>query len=317
MSKGVDVHCYYQRGFNFATAKAAGYDFAYVKVSDGGARYTKTVGGLLYLPQTQVDGAKAAGMLVGGYHYAEPSPSPEAQADVLTAEVRRLGALGLPPALDLEAPFTPGQAAKDFALRFLRRLKANGFNQVTVYGYTAMFGAIRPDLWDIPGLVIWVSRPAQAGSYKNSYYSGRADIHQFDSTGVVGGVSGVDLNVTLTDFISNGGTPDVELTTSGVIKYPYQETGEVMEVGEALGFSTYIVADMAKDGSGVRPTPVPGVNPVSIPDLHRKIDELAAKQAAPQPVAVDLDQLADKVTARIGNSLAQAVAEELQRRLAA
>lgn len=204
---GIDIHCYYQRAIDWATVGRGPVKFAWIKVSDGGRAYTKTVDGKTYRPATQVAGAHSVGIPVGGYHYAQLSPSPEDQADLLTAEVRRLGATGLPPALDLEAPFVPGKAAREFAIRFLNRLRHNGFPRVTVYANTSMFAAIRPDTWDIGGLLIWAADYGANNGTRNPDlrpYTGRADIHQYTSAGSVAGIVGrVDLNESLTPLHPN------------------------------------------------------------------------------------------------------------------
>ena len=77
MARGTDVHPFYQRGLRWD--QVSDVAFAWVKVSDGGAPYTRADGGVLHRPDTHVAGAKARGIPVGGYHYAQPSPAPEQQ----------------------------------------------------------------------------------------------------------------------------------------------------------------------------------------------------------------------------------------------
>lgn len=89
----------------------------WVKVSDGGAPYTRAESGVVYRPDTHVAGAKSRGNPRRGYHYAQLGPGPETQAEVLLGEVRRLGATGVAPMLDLEAPFHPDGAARNFGSR--------------------------------------------------------------------------------------------------------------------------------------------------------------------------------------------------------
>jgi hypothetical protein len=140
---------------------------------------------------------------VGGYHFAQFG-DPVRQADVLTSEVRRLSATGIPPALDLEAPFSPNATARDFAIQFLNRLRVNGFARVTVYMSSSFAKAIRPDQWGIPGLVIWIASYGPNNGHRNPLtggYPGRVDIHQYTSVGHVAGISGqVDLNESLADI---------------------------------------------------------------------------------------------------------------------
>ncbi|WP_084022576.1 glycoside hydrolase family 25 protein [Amycolatopsis thermoflava] len=199
MSLGVDLHCYYQRAINWGALAAANLggsrvEYGWVKVSDGGSAYTKKVDGVTYYPSTMVNGLKGIGRKVGAYHYAQFSPSPEAQADVLVREARRLDAMDLVPMLDLEDPFEANAAAKDFAIRFCKRVAAQGVKP-GVYMSASFAKTLRPDQWGIPGLVIWIARygakPEAAGS---AQYTGRYDIHQYSSTQDIGGLADVDVN---------------------------------------------------------------------------------------------------------------------------
>lgn len=81
----------------------------------------------------------------------------------------------------------------------------------------------------------------------------------------------------LTKKTTQGG-PDVDLNDTG-IPYPYRETGDQnMTVARALGFASYIPADMAKDDAGRQATTfVNGSNRVSIPALRDDVDDLRVK----------------------------------------
>ena len=155
MARGTDLHPYYQRGLRWDQVTELA--FAWIKVSDGGAPYTKTAGGVTYRPDTHVAGARSRGIPVGGYHYAQLSPGPEAQADVLLGEIHRLGATEVVPMLDLEDPFTATGAARDFAIAFCRHIAAAGFRPA-VYLNASFARTLRPDQWDVPDLVIVVAR---------------------------------------------------------------------------------------------------------------------------------------------------------------
>lgn len=206
MALGIDIYRY-QKVTDWTAVKRHGVSFVYVKGTDGG--------GVAQVRATaQVRGAQAAGIPVGLYHYAQLSPSPEVQADVLTGEVHRLDATGLPPALDLEKPHQPGAVARDFADRFVNRLRRNGFRRVTLYANTSMLTGIGAHLIDDPDLVIWAaSFGPNDGRLHPLNYSGDVDIHQYTSVGTVPGISGlVDLNESLTDKLFSRGVRDVELT---------------------------------------------------------------------------------------------------------
>jgi GH25 family lysozyme M1 (1,4-beta-N-acetylmuramidase) len=194
---GIDIYRY-QTVINPRAVTGAGVKYAFVKLTDGN-------GAAIVRGDKQVGQMKSAGISVGGYHYAQFG-DPVQQADVFTAELRRLGATQVPPALDLEAPFSPNAVARDFALRFLKRLRANGFSKVTVYMSGSFAAALRPDRWGIPGLVIWIASYGPNNGRRNPLtggYGGRYDIHQYTSVGRVAGIAGqVDLNWSVTNFIN-------------------------------------------------------------------------------------------------------------------
>jgi len=199
MAVGMDISPRYQRGINWSNVDYSddgtrGVRYCWVKVSDGGASYSWFDSlGVRYDAGRPVAGAKSRGIPVGGYHYAQLSPSPETQADLLVGEVRRWGALGVAPMLDLEAPFKPDGFAKDFGIRFCKRVAAVGLRPA-VYMSASDARILRPDQWGIPGLVIVIARyggvPEAPGS---GQYLGRYDVHQYSSSGTRGGVN-VDLD---------------------------------------------------------------------------------------------------------------------------
>ena len=198
MARGTDLHPYYQRSLRWD--QVSDLAFVWVKVSDGGAPYTQTQGGVTYRPDTHVAGARSRGIPVGGYHYAEFSPGPEKQADVLLGEVRRLSATGVAPMLDLEAPFNPDGTARNFGIAFCRHVAEAGFRPA-VYMSASFARALRPDQWDVAGLVIVIARygarPEAPGS---GQYLGRYDVHQYTSGGVLPGSAGaVDFDESYND----------------------------------------------------------------------------------------------------------------------
>lgn len=198
MARGTDIHPLYQRGIRWDQVQDI--HFVWVKVSDGSAPYSTTSGGVRYVPDTHIGGAHSRGIPVGGYHYAQLNPGPEAQAGVLVGEIRRLGATGVTPMLDLEAPFKPDATAKAFGIKFCQRIAAAGYRPA-VYMNSSFARALRPDTWDVPGLVIVIARygakPEAPGS---AQYTGRYDVHQYSSGGALPGSAGaVDLDESYTD----------------------------------------------------------------------------------------------------------------------
>jgi GH25 family lysozyme M1 (1,4-beta-N-acetylmuramidase) len=92
--KGMDV-AVYDDVTDWAAAKAAGIDFAFIRVSDG-----------LSFPDSKFaeywPAAKSAGMLRGAYQFFEPAEDPIAQADMLLNAAGPPQPGDLPPVLDLE-----------------------------------------------------------------------------------------------------------------------------------------------------------------------------------------------------------------------
>lgn len=195
MAIGVDVHCYYQRGIRWADV--SGVNYVWVKVSDGSAAYTKTVGGVTYRPDTMTQGAKSRGIPVGGYHFAQPG-DPRAQADILINEVQRLGATGVLPALDIEDPFPIGQA-RAFGEAFCNRVRERGYRPV-VYTGDSYAKTIKPAEWSSQP-VLWIAR------YGSKPQWTRFDVHQYRSDGTLPGSAGaVDFNESYNNSHLNGGS---------------------------------------------------------------------------------------------------------------
>lgn len=194
MARGIDIYRY-QTVTDPEAVADAGIEFAYVKGTDGGGRAIVTA-------DRQVGQMVSVGISTGLYHYAQLSPSPEVQADVLVREVRRIpGADGLPPALDLEDPHTTATGG-GFARRFLSRLAEHGFRDVTLYANTSMLNGINADaiVADLAraGITVhvWAAQYGpNDGTRHPLRYGGQWRIHQFTSVAGVPGISGrVDLN---------------------------------------------------------------------------------------------------------------------------
>lgn len=188
--QGIDLYEKYNRVYDWA-ALARAVSFVYIKGTDGG--------GLANVPADRyVKAAQDHGIPVGLYHFAELTPSPEAQADVAGRKARELGATDLPLALDMEAPFKPGTAARDFTRRFAARLRANGFAHICLYASVSMLDTLVTSDYD----VVWAARygPNDGRRHENVGFSGWT-IHQYTSVGEIAGVAGpVDLNFALGPF---------------------------------------------------------------------------------------------------------------------
>jgi GH25 family lysozyme M1 (1,4-beta-N-acetylmuramidase) len=297
MTLGVDLYRY-QTVTDFAAMAGAAH-FAWVKLTDG-------TGPAQVRGDRQVNGCKAARIPVGGYHYAQPG-NPEQQATVLLRECSRLGAFDLAPALDLEAPFTPGPSTRDFGERFCQAVAAAGYRPA-VYMSASWAGAMRPDQWDVPGLVIWLAaygtndgrrRPTDV----TRHYGGRCDVHQFTSNGVLPGVSGrVDLNEATADIRNSPQRKDENvknLILAEAAKPLPGETALRTYVGD--GLTRRHVADEREleglqywiEQKGGNPAVQRGWEDLRV--LGEEVSEAAPVELG----AAQLDALADKVAARL------------------
>src|SRR5262249_11696958 len=130
---------------------------------------------------------------VGLYHYAQPTPAPETQAEVLIGEVRRLGTGDLWPALDLEGAFLtmPISDAIDFAKRFLLRT-ARDCDAAMLYANTSFLSRLSPEIWQMPWLRIWAANygVSDGRRYPLPTRWASAAAHQFTDRLVVPGIPG-------------------------------------------------------------------------------------------------------------------------------
>ena len=94
-TKGVDVS-YHNGTIDWAKVKAAGNEFAFVRISDGtGFRDPQFA--------TNWAGARAAGLVRGIYQFFRPNQDVAAQADMVIAAAGRPAPGDLPPVIDVEA----------------------------------------------------------------------------------------------------------------------------------------------------------------------------------------------------------------------
>lgn len=194
---GIDLFAKYQtvtdwtavKNYRLQAADGNLYPISFImcKGTDGGGRASSPADSL-------VAGAKSIGVPVGLYHYAEMSPTPEAQADICILEVQRLAAYGVKPALDLESPFSANATALDFGARFLNRMLARGY-PAELYWNNAFDVALRSQMEQrVNGYVKWIARYGAMPQLT-------PDVHQYSSTGSIPGIqaSGIDMNWAYTD----------------------------------------------------------------------------------------------------------------------
>lgn len=198
---GVDTASY-QGCWNGAQAKAAGVNFAFIKLNQG-------TGYVNPYANCQLDAARSAGIREGAYDFASPQTStPEAEADKFVSEARARGMIGRAiPVLDWEPSAPGGYWGKQtwWALRWVNRVKAAWGVNPLIYMSAAM---IPTGDWSA---VVATNAGLWVAGYPRGYTGDRlrnpgavpyfvspwpfAAAWQYSSSGSVGGIGGaVDVN---------------------------------------------------------------------------------------------------------------------------
>lgn len=212
MAHGLDVFTAYQTVSDWHAVRAAGYEFCYVKVSDGITSRDDAGYG---------PAGREAGVAMGGYHYAQPGNG-VAQANLLCDRVESAGLTDLAPALDIEKPFQPGGQAAQFAIGFLRQVKARG-HQPCLYGNNAMLSVILPMVRAaVPDVLVWVARYGADPMVVH-------DVWQFSDAGSVPGVHGtVDLNQGAIPLNTNAKDDDMDVEQDNRLKLVEQNVRSIL-----------------------------------------------------------------------------------------
>lgn len=219
MADGIDVFTAYQDVRDWYAVRRAGYEFCYVKVSDGdGDRPDNGYG----------PAGRAAGLAMGAYHYAQPG-DPVAQANRLVDRALAAVLTDLAPALDLEDPFVPGPGAADFATAFLRRVRDRG-HRPCLYGNNTMLTAVEgPVKAAVPETLIWAARYGAAPTVPY-------DVWQWSSSGSVPGISAgaVDLNRGAIPWNTSAGSIETLYVEDAMARIP--KGGSEGGVGNAVNY---------------------------------------------------------------------------------
>lgn len=245
MVNGIDVSRW-QGNVNWSAVKQAGYAFAYIKATEGVGYVSPTLDG-------QMAGARAAGLVVGAYHYARPGNNPADDARTFAAELRRLSAWqagNLPPCLDMEEP--AGNAA-GWVRAFIDTLRAElGRREVMVYASSSyVTDQLGGEGWADDGVTLWVAHYGRQPG-KPGYLSPRVVMHQHSSTGHVPGVAGnCDLNVCLVDLagLAGGTTPPPGPGPEPGRTYTVVAGDTLSEIGARLGVDWHDIAHL----NGINP----------------------------------------------------------------
>ena len=188
---GIDVSKF-QGPIDWAQARAAGANFAYIKATEGGDRVDER-----FLENWR--GAEQAGVARGAYHFFYFCTSAEVQARWFLANVPRdRGAL--PPALDLEwnpqSPTCtyrpPPEVVRAEAQVFMDLVERGTGQRPVIYTDPAFFE--RNELVRFAGEEVWLR--ATAAHPTDRYGVQGWTFWQYSGTGLVPGIAGpVDLNV--------------------------------------------------------------------------------------------------------------------------
>lgn len=186
---GIDVS-YWQGTIDWPKVKAAGKQFAIVRVSDG-------TGFLDPKFATNWRGAKAAGLAVGAYQFFRPKQDATAQADLMVNQLQAVGfsSSDIPPVIDVEV--TDGVSASTIMSRvntWIARVKSRTGRLPVLYtspGFWSGLGNPTPTTLPYMWVAHWgVSCPMLPPAW------GRLRFWQYSATGKVSGIGGnVDLDL--------------------------------------------------------------------------------------------------------------------------
>lgn len=201
---GVDVSWWNGSNVDWKAAKAAGIDFAIIRVGYGKNNLDSTASG-------NATRAKAAGVDVGYYwfSYASTAAEARAEADYCCDAIERIGVAPIYPVCydyeyDSVEKNPPQESIVKLARAFLSRVKERGYIPANYTnldflnrGFDALVGEY--DLW----YARWgTSSPVQT-----------CDIWQYTSTGTPSGFSGnVDMNICYKDYGGAAPAPDPDPT---------------------------------------------------------------------------------------------------------
>jgi lysozyme len=185
--KGIDVS-HHQGDIDWKKVAADGVKFVFVKATEG-----KTFIDPKF--ETNVNGANAAGLKTGAYHFARFGSVEEAkeEAQHFLSVIKNVK-LSYPAVLDLEVDQKNVGKTKltDAALAFLAEVEKAGYTAMLYSGKSFLENHLEENR--LKKYPFWIAR-------YNSELGRSADVWQFTSTGKVNGIQGnVDMNWAYKDF---------------------------------------------------------------------------------------------------------------------
>jgi GH25 family lysozyme M1 (1,4-beta-N-acetylmuramidase) len=289
MTKAVDVFAKYQGAINWRAVAAAGVGDVFVKVTNGSEPASPA-------GDSYVTGAHGQGIAVGGYHYALGGSAAN-QAVAFVAELRRLSALDLAPALDFEDPSLPTDLAdrRAWIVQFFGVVKANlpGLDRALLYSSGSELTAIHADTISLPGLdiLIWDAEygPNDGSEHPVTHYTGRIAIHQYTSVGHVPGIgTAVDVDTITADI-----TAEDDMALTDEFTYTSRQDGKprTKKVSEALAAAADLAECYLPGFTGAGPA---GRDAVMLAQMSSTLGDMATvvKQLAADVVALKAGQAA-------------------------
>jgi len=172
---GIDISNY-DGYIDFNSVKSSGVQLAYIKATEG----TTFVDSYL---QINYDGASAAGLKVGFYHFLVGTSVPETQADNFYNNIKNKKN-DLKPMLDVEST---GFDVMDYTLRFIAEFKKLSNMDIGIYTYSSFMSNLDGRLSSYP---LWEANynntPLKNLPINNIWFSRVG--HQYSDTGLVTGI---------------------------------------------------------------------------------------------------------------------------------
>jgi lysozyme len=201
MAIGIDVS-HWQGNVDFSKVKAEGVDFVYIKSTDG-------LKGMDPLAVSHGQSAKAAGLKVGYYHFAEMNDpnvlvDAKAEATAFSKALSILPAYDILPVLDLETNKSnlTSELVREWVQTFVDTMKSLGHN-IILYSYAPFINQYFPKDHTFGYLPLWLAQytTAEVPSIPNGWT--HYTIWQYSNQGTVDGVAGYcDVNKALDYFLT-------------------------------------------------------------------------------------------------------------------
>ena len=137
--RGLDVSDH-QKRIDWQAAKAAGYEFVYVKATQATRSRDPKF-------RSYIRGAQDAGLLVGAYHFAWPDADPRDAIDEAKNLADCLDNYDLPPVLDVEGGSIFGKQLLEWCDDFIRTIEASCGRYCVLYTSPAYYSMVKIKAW--------------------------------------------------------------------------------------------------------------------------------------------------------------------------